>query len=397
MQPEALLPSAVSKRCNPSVIFGSGFVAYAATLAIYLHDLSKDHRLFRILSGPDRPLITFATDTETVAALCDNFETFLWDLNGVIICKTTLNLFRHSLGNHACKQSYFLAGDESSCSIWQYRKGQIVNLPTSKSGNVSCIDWSTASPNVACAGTVTGDLLIFDFLAYNQSATLHPFHFVEGGLFSSTVGVVGCAFDPCNANYIFVHSTEGHAVLYDRSAICVLSCFETESSPLRRVRWLPKPGLLISVDGTSNYIKMWNISLRRPIKEMRIPGEQLIQVAASFESGLVVCAVTDGSVCVYDLETNKTVFKPIVGHAETIFEVRFSPDQQIAASCSHDGRVRVWNVDRFTLLHNIYVGGTLYSLDWVSQDIIAVGCSAENFAVSLCPVPSSGTNHCTKS
>lgn len=60
----------------------------------------------------------------------------------------------------------------------------------------------------------------------------------------------------------------------------------------------------------------------------------------------VLFAFVNGAVCVFNLLKKSIEYCTEAGHAETVFDLRFCPnDREIIASCSYDGTVRIWNVN----------------------------------------------------
>lgn len=61
----------------------------------------------------------------------------------------------------------------------------------------------------------------------------------------------------------------------------------------------------------------------------------------------LLASCEDGSVCVYDLKSNKTIFKLEPGHSETIFDLEYNTkDYGIFATCSHEGTIKIWDMNK---------------------------------------------------
>lgn len=69
---------------------------------------------------------------------------------------------------------------------------------------------------------------------------------------------------------------------------------------------------------------------------------------------------------VYDLRGRFTCFETAAGHSDTVFACAFKPDDQnILATCSFDGAVRLWDVDTQQCIDFLQGNcGPLYSLCW---------------------------------
>lgn len=56
-------------------------------------------------------------------------------------------------------------------------------------------------------------------------------------------------------------------------------------------------------------------------------------------------SLKNGAVCIYDLQKHKMEFLTQAGHAETVFDIEFKPENKnIFASCSFDGSIKIWDI-----------------------------------------------------
>lgn len=54
---------------------------------------------------------------------------------------------------------------------------------------------------------------------------------------------------------------------------------------------------------------------------------------------------------IFNLKKRHNEFETEAGHAETVFDLEFSPfNRDLVASCSYDGTVRIWNTNQMKLL-----------------------------------------------
>ena len=62
-------------------------------------------------------------------------------------------------------------------------------------------------------------------------------------------------------------------------------------------------------------------------------------------------SLKDGKVMVYNIKKREIDFETESGHAETVFDLKFSNmSRDHIASCSYDGTVRLWDVNSMKLL-----------------------------------------------
>lgn len=62
-------------------------------------------------------------------------------------------------------------------------------------------------------------------------------------------------------------------------------------------------------------------------------------------------AFLNGSIGVYNFDMRQMEFQTEAGHAETVFDLQFCPNNKdMIASCSYDGTVRLWDANTMKLL-----------------------------------------------
>ena len=77
----------------------------------------------------------------------------------------------------------------------------------------------------------------------------------------------------------------------------------------------------------------------------------IMSVDISSDGRLIAFGTSAGEVYVIEEWKQRLVGR----HADTIMHVRFSPDGELLASCSHDGTVKLWDISTNTLLKEFFV------------------------------------------
>jgi WD repeat-containing protein 17 len=98
-------------------------------------------------------------------------------------------------------------------------------------------------------------------------------------------------------------------------------------------------------------------------------------------ANLFLVSFKNGSVGIFNLEKRKLEFCTEPGHSETIFDIKFKPnDRNILGTASYDGFIKIWNMRNMkvkaTLSHIFKTdsGGThetkavLYGISWAPGD-----------------------------
>ncbi|EPY29506.1 hypothetical protein STCU_04515 [Strigomonas culicis] len=213
------------------------------------------------------------------------------------------------------------------------------------------------------------------------TASLYPFPPAAkedkkgGGLAQDAAAVAVLAFDPRNAQYLAVGSSDGALALVDMNAQQVVQTFEWNENdvdsplPVSSITWsAAEAGVFFTSSRESNLVKKWNISSRTAQGSFNphVPTSVGILCLSVMDKDRLVLTQTDGAVRVFSLPQFRTDFKTTAGHTDTMLSCAISKhDSDLVASCGTDGTVRVWNLRQMALAYTIDVGPVMvYSVDW---------------------------------
>ncbi len=134
--------------------------------------------------------------------------------------------------------------------------------------------------------------------------------------------------------------------------------------------WLKhEPGSFISSSRNSAKISKWNVSNKNYTSIFKISEFSILQMEIlSLDPTKIFAACEDGSVLIYDLKCQKPLFKLEPGHSESIFDLKYSKKNYgIFATCSHDGSIKVWDMNKNKLIHVMRLDFTLNFMKGASK------------------------------
>ncbi len=104
----------------------------------------------------------------------------------------------------------------------------------------------------------------------------------------------------------------------------------------------------ISHDGTA---RLWSAADGEPLAVLRSPEptQALTSVAFSPDGGTLATGSSGGRLELWDPRTGRA--RPLVGHGRDVWHLAFDARGRRLASASHDGTVRIWEVDSAQLVH----------------------------------------------
>lgn len=126
--------------------------------------------------------------------------------------------------------------------------------------------------------------------------------------------------------------------------------------------WLKhEPGSFISSSRNSAKLAKWNVSNKNYNSIFKISEMSVMHIETfSSDPTKIFATCEDGSVIIYDMKCQKLVFKLEAGHSESIFDLKYSKQNYgIFATCSHDGSIKIWDMNKNKLIHVLRFDSTL--------------------------------------
>ncbi len=145
---------------------------------------------------------------------------------------------------------------------------------------------------------------------------------------------------------------DGNVTVWQLPALTPIGTASVQSGEIRSIEWIPDRDAVI-VAGTDKEIRIVSLVPPFPILSS-LAGHSDITYFASLSSDhkKAVSASHDGTVRIWNLDRPDSPIT-LVGHKGHVVCSVFSPDGKLVASASHDRRISLWNAEDGTLLNTI--------------------------------------------
>jgi len=176
---------------------------------------------------------------------------------------------------------------------------------------------------------------------------------------TSKDAVTDAQWDPLSEDYLLVSFADGSLTLFDVSRQAELHSFDKQSQAIRSLAWAKaQPGNFVSATDRVGLLKLWNVSQRAPLGQIKVGNTGVLCVkAVPSEPNWFVLSFKNSAVGVCDIANRTMRFMSSPGHSETIFDVAFHPkDQDIIGTASYDGYVKLWRISTHESVREMYAG-----------------------------------------
>ena len=151
-----------------------------------------------------------------------------------------------------------------------------------------------------------------------------------------------------NFKYILIGSNTSRIFLIDfinNANPIIINEFEQIGNSILSLMWLIyQPGSFISITSRSNKIYYFNVS-KNIYKDIKSISNDLITQCIKFDNESILFSTEYNDIFIYNLKNNNFTFNICSPHTKSVLDLKFNPfNKDIFATCSLDGRVKLWNI-----------------------------------------------------
>ncbi len=223
---------------------------------------------------------------------------------------------------------------DGTARIWDARTGRALHVLKDHTDEVICVAFSPDGASLA-TGSEDKRIMFWDPRTGERQFTLsgHEDH------------VLTVAFSP-DGKQLASGGRDGCVRVWNLESREPLRVLEEPQKTVGGVRYSPDGRLLAACDSTG-VIHWWGTDdwkSRRPVSDTNAP---LFAIDFCSDSQHVIAAGRDGRLYYWNLGDRTYVrFKALENHGNWIRDATLSPDGGIAATCNHNGFVRLWDITR---------------------------------------------------
>eukprot|EP00397_Hematodinium_sp_SG-2012_P003013 GEMP01003021.1.p1 GENE.GEMP01003021.1~~GEMP01003021.1.p1 ORF type:complete len:1246 (+),score=297.79 GEMP01003021.1:113-3850(+) len=382
MRQVCLIPSGVQGWYANVISASPTHFAYASTLAIHVYSI--DTRLMvKIIANHARTISCIAFcpyDSDKIASCSVDGKLAIWSIgsdfdihgpdkvNGIPIMIDWAREVDSSV--------LAVAYENHEVRLWDL-KDKTIKKAFFASYAIKVMRWHPTMAWRLISGHADGTLILYD----------HPKKKTVDLMNIRSNAVEDCQWDPNSSNYLLVSYQDGQLHMFDvEDSKGPIVVFERTPQGVKYLAWVPnQPGTFLSVTDKVGVLKIWNVSQRFPVGQLKVGVGGIFAIKATPQPriGMFLLSYKNGSVGLLDFTTRKMVFTSAPGHSETIFDIAFHPaDQDIFATASYDGYVKLWRISTAQSFREIFSDGghLLYAVAYNHDGSMLAAVASTGFA-----------------
>lgn len=326
---------------NEIVMFGDKENALVQSGIVRLSNLAAP---IMLLTGHEGEIFTtkFSPDGKMLASAGFDRLIFFWNVYGE--CENFAVLKGHTgaimeLQFSADGSTLVTASTDKTLALWDVDAGTRIKKLKSHNSFVNSCAIARRGPQLICSGSDDGTIKLWDSRKKGVLQTFQNTYQVTAVTFSDT------------AEQVISGGIDNDIKIWDLRKNDVLYRMRGHSDTVTGLQLSPDGSYLLS-NAMDNTVRIWDV---RPFA----PQERCVKIMQgnqhTFEKNLLRCAwAADGSkiaagsgdrfVYIWDTTSRRILYK-LPGHAGSVNEVDFHPEEPIVASCSSDKKIFLGEIE----------------------------------------------------
>lgn len=355
LRPARLIPSGVQGYHRETIATSNDAFAYCSTMALHIFRL-KDNTLQKVIAAHERPISAICwcpEDPQLLASCSIGMRMAIWDIENEEE-KTALKVSEvPTMMDWAFGlEKIAVATSNGSINFWDYKANKTNRVFSMAEKSCKVLRFHPRNAQKLLCGLEDGSLTVYNS---QQQKKVN----IVGKSKTSKDAVTDAQWDPLSEDYLLVSFADGSLTLFDVSRQAELHSFDKQAQAIRSLAWAKaQPGNFVSATDRVGLLKLWNVSQRTPLGQIKVGNTGVLCVkAVPSEPNWFVLSFKNSAVGVCDIAARTMRFMSSPGHSETIFDVAFHPkDQDLIGTASYDGYVKLWRISTHESLREMYAG-----------------------------------------
>eukprot|EP00435_Cladocopium_sp_Y103_P030001 s1373_g7.t1 len=319
LRPARLIPSGVQGYHRETIATSNDAFAYCSTMALHIFRL-KDNTLQKVIAAHERP----------ISAICWScsigMRMAIWDIENeeekmALKVSEVPTMMDWAFG----LEKIAVATSNGSILFWDYKANKTSRVFSVAEKSCKVLRFHPRNAQKLLCGLEDGSLTVYNS---QQQKKVH----IVGKSKTSKDAVTDAQWDPLSEDYLLVSFADGSLTLFDVSRQAELHSFDKQAQAIRSLAWAKaQPGNFVSATDRVGLLKLWNVSQRTPLGQIKVGNTGVLCVkAVPSEPNWFVLSFKNSAVGVCDIAARTMRFMSSPGHSETIFDVAFHPKDHLS-------------------------------------------------------------------
>ena len=342
---------------------------------------SKDGRVVKTINAHNKAVlyVSFSQDGKFLATASEDNTVKIWKTDNWQLVGTLKSHedWVNSVSFSPDGKFLATASDDNKVRVWRRSDGRLIET-LSHTNKVYSVSFSPDSSTLASAGedkkvilwslnenlfkiitdhddvikkmSVSPDGKIFATASNDNTVKLWSF---DGKLLQTLKhpkSVESASFSP-NNEFLSSASIDGVIKFWRIKDGKLLDSWK-ESTSVLDIKF-NQDGQILATIGDSNIINIWNVSNKKLLQSLTGHNDKILTVNFSPNGQILASGSKDGKIKLWKNSKNWQIFKTLENNNFAVKNVSFSPNGKLLTSASFDGTIKLWNTSDGTLIKSL--------------------------------------------